>query len=117
MNLPRNPRDKLYWISSIELKVENKKNKKAQESDSEESFYTEEEIKLLDKFHQMTGNNFVDDEIYDIMVKFKNDEELIENELKEMLKELKRGEEYGWTEIGKNGKKVVDKTKKEDKKR
>ena len=50
----------------------------------------------------MTENNFVDDEIYDVMVKFKNDEELIENELKEMLKELKRGEEYGWTEIGKS---------------
>ena len=89
-------------VEEKKLEKENKKSKKEQGSDSEQSFYTEEEIKLLDKFHQMTGNNFVDDEIYDIMVKFKNDEELIENELKEMLKELKRGEEYGWTEIGKS---------------
>jgi len=89
-------------VEEKQLEKENKKNKKEQESDSEESFYTEEEIRLLDKFHEMTENNFVDDEIYDVMVKFKNDEELIENELKEMLKELKRGEEYGWTEIGKS---------------
>ena len=31
-----------------------------------------------------------------------NDEELIKNELNEMLKELKRGAEFSWTEIGKS---------------
>ena len=60
-------------------------------------------MKLLDKFHKMSENHFIDDEIYELMVKFNNDEELINNELKEMLKEMKRGEEYAaWTEIGKS---------------
>ena len=45
---------------------------------------------------------FQDDEIYDIMIKFNNDEDLIKNELNEMLKEFKRGDEFSWTEIGKS---------------
>ena len=85
-----------------EKEKENKKEKKKEESDSEEDYYTQEEIKLLDKYHEFTGNKFIDDEIYDIMVRCKNDDNLIKNELKEMLKELKRGEEYNWTEIGKS---------------
>ena len=35
------------------------------------------------------------------MIKFNNDYELIKNELKEMLKILKRGDKYNWTEISK----------------
>ena len=85
-----------------ENQKENKKQVKAQESDSEESYYTPEEIVLLDKFHDFTENKFQDDEIYDIMIKFNNDEDLIKNELNEMLKELKRGAEFSWTEIGKS---------------
>ena len=84
-------------------KQKEKENKKVQESDSEEDYYTEEEMKLLDKFHKMSENHFIDDEIYDLMIKFNNDEELIKNELKEMLKQLKRDKEYAaWTEIGKS---------------
>ena len=86
-----------------EKEKDNKKDKKKveEESDSEE-YYTEEEIKMLDKFHSLSENKFTDDEIYDVMVRFNNDEELIKNEIKEMLKEMKRGDEYNWTEIGKS---------------
>ena len=81
---------------------ENKKDKKAQESESEDSYYTPEEIVLLDKFHDFSGHKFDDDDIYEVMLKFNNDEELIKNELKEMLKIFKKGDEYTWTEIGKS---------------
>lgn len=86
----------------IQKEKEKQKSKKAQESDSEEDYYTEEEMKLLDKFHKLTNHNFIDEEIYDVMMNLNNDEELILNELNERLKVLKRGEEYGWTEIGKS---------------
>ena len=88
---------------SKEKEKENKKdNKKAQESESEDSYYTPEEIVLLDKFHDFSGHKFDDNDIYEVMLKFKNDEELIKNELKEMLKVFKKGDEYTWTEIGKS---------------
>lgn len=77
------------------------KKKVEEESDSEE-YYTEEEIRMLDKFHSLSENKFTDDEIYDVMVRFNNDEELIKNEINEMLKQLKRGDEFDWTEIGKS---------------
>ena len=85
-----------------EDKSGDKKEKKAPEPESEEDYYTPEEIILLDKFHEFSGHKFEDDEIYEVMLKFNNDEELIKNELKEMLKVLKRGDEYSWTEIGKS---------------
>ena len=81
---------------------ENKKDKKEKVVDEEEDFYTPEEIVLLDKFHDFTSHKFEDDEIYEVMLKFNNNEELIQNELNEMLKEIKRGDEYNWTEIGKS---------------
>ena len=86
-----------------ENEKDNKKDKKKveEESDSEE-YYTEEEIKMLDKFHLLSENKFTDDEIYDVMVRFNNDEELIKNEIHEMLKVFKRGDEFNWTEIGKS---------------
>ena len=66
-----------------ENEKDNKKDKKKveEESDSEE-YYTEEEIKMLDKFHLLSENKFTDDEIYDVMVRFNNDEELIKNRKK-----------------------------------
>ena len=83
-------------------KQKEKENKKVEELDSDEEYYTEEEIKLLDKFHEITHGHFEDEEIYDIMVKFHNDEELIKNELDDRLKQIKRGDEFTWTEIGKS---------------
>ena len=81
---------------------ENKKEVKSKESDSENSYYTPEEIELLDKFHDFTEHKFEDDEIYEIMLKFNNNEDLIKNELNEMLKVFKRGDEFSWTQIGKS---------------
>ena len=81
---------------------ENKKEKKSKVENDEEEYYTPEEIRLIDKFHDFTSHQFEDEEIYDVMLKFNNNEELIENELKEMLKEMKRGAEFIWTEIGKS---------------
>lgn len=85
-----------------EKEKENKKNKKVEKTDSEEEYYTKEEIELLDKYHDYTKHHFIDDEIYDVMLKCKNDENMIKAELDEMLKVLKRGEEFEWTEIGKS---------------
>ena len=81
---------------------DDKKDKKAEESESEDSYYTPEEIVLLDKFHDFSGHKFDDNDIYEVMLKFKNNEDLIKNELKEMLKVFKKGDEYTWTEIGKS---------------
>ena len=83
-------------------KQKEKEDKKVQELDSDDEYYTEEEIKLLDKFHELTHGHFEDEEIYDIMVKYHNDEELIKNELDDRLKQIKRGDEFTWTEIGKS---------------
>ena len=65
-------------------------------------YYTKDEIKLLDKYHDFSGHKFDDEEIYEVIIRFNYDDELIKNEIKEMLKDLERGEEYNWTEIGKS---------------
>jgi len=67
-----------------------------------DEYYTKEEEERLDKFHEETQNKFTDDEIYKLMLKHKNDIEAISNELKELLKDSKRGEEYEWQEVGKS---------------
>ena len=56
----------------------------------------------MDKFHDETEHKFEDDEIYDLMLKYKDDDDAILNELKEQLKERKKGEEYQWQSIGKS---------------
>ena len=93
-------------VKSKEIKKDAKENpkdkKKVQPEEDEFDYYTEEEIASLDKFHVFTDHKFEDDEIYDVMQKFNNDEELIKNELKEMLKVLNKGDEFNWTEIGKS---------------
>jgi hypothetical protein len=52
--------------------------------------------------HKFSNSKFEDEEIYDVMVKFHNDEEMIKNELKQMMKDFSKGDEYNWTEIGKS---------------
>ena len=79
---------------------EKQKEKKEQNQEEEYDFYTPEEIQLLDKFHKFTNNKFIDEEIYDIIQKFNNDEELIKNELKERMKDFLKGDEFDWVEIG-----------------
>ena len=85
-----------------QTKEKAKEKPKEKKEESNEEFYTPEEIERLDKFHKQTENFFTDEEIYDLMEKFKNDDDAILNELKDQLKQRKRGGEYEWNEIGKS---------------
>jgi flagellar basal body-associated protein FliL len=76
--------------------------KKEKEPEPESNVYTPEEVKRLDEFHAQTENKFDDDEIYELMLKYKDNDEEILRELQEQLKERKRGEEYEWREVGKS---------------
>ena len=82
------------------LQADHLKRKQVYYHEEEYDFYTPEEIALLDKFHEFSNHKFIDEEIYDIMQKFNNDEELIKNELKERLKDFLKGDEFDWVEIG-----------------
>ena len=77
------------------------KEKEKQENNNADQFYTKEEIELLDYFHDETNHKFEDEEVYDLMEKYKNDKELILQELNELLKQRKRGGDYDWQEVGK----------------
>ena len=68
--------------------------------DAEE--YTKEELEALDYYKKFSGNLFDDDEIYQLMVKFDNNENKIKEELKELLKIASKGEEYQWHEVRKS---------------
>jgi DNA-binding transcriptional MerR regulator len=70
--------------------------------EADDNVYTKEEIERLDAFHNQTDNKFEDEEIYELMEKYKQDDEAILNELKELLKERERGAEYDWQEVGKS---------------
>ena len=78
------------------IKKTTAKPKEAKDSDE---FYTKEEIKRLDKFQAQTENKFDDAEIYELMLKYKNDDDAILKELKDRLNEM-RGEGE-WQDIGK----------------
>lgn len=80
---------------------ETKPKEKEVEKDSEE-YYTKEEIELLDKYHDLTEHKFEDEEIYDIMQKCHNNDDLIKEELNEMIKQTLRGDEFLWQEVGKS---------------
>ena len=64
--------------------------------------YTKEEMKRLDYFHEQTEHKFHDDEVYELMLKYKDDDDAILNELNEQLKERKRGTEFEWQPVGKS---------------
>lgn len=61
--------------------------------------YTDEEIVLLDKYHNYTNNKLDDEEIYYIIVNCNFDDNKITIKLAEMMKDLKRGHDYEWHEI------------------
>ena len=82
-------------------KKTNQKEKEKQEDNKGDQFYTKEEIKLLDYFHDQTNHKFEDEEVYELMEKYKNDKDLILQELNNLLKERKRGNDYEWQEVGK----------------
>ena len=75
--------------------------KKTKEKQDNVEYFTREEVERIDKFQAETGKKFDDDEIYELMLKYKDDDDAILNDLKEQLKERNRGEEYEWKEIGK----------------
>ena len=76
---------------------------KQSKNDSEEyEYYTDKEIEALDKYQDFTEHYFDDDELYDIIIKYKYDDEKIKNELSDMLRGVKRGDEYKWHEYGKS---------------
>ena len=79
-----------------------KEKPKEKKEEASQDYYTPEEIERLDKFHEQTENFFEDDEVYELMEKYKNDDDAILNELKEQLKQRKRGDEYEWNEVGKS---------------
>jgi len=85
-------------------KVQKEQKKHNNDDISEEEYeeYTQEEIKLLDKYHEFTNHKLEDHEIYDVMMKFNSDDQLVKNELKQMLKDFSKGDEYNWQEIGKS---------------
>ena len=73
---------------------------KPKETKDTDEYYTKEEIKRLDKFQSLTENKFDDTEIYELMLKYKNDDDAILKELKDRLNEM-RGEGE-WQDIGKH---------------
>ena len=73
---------------------------KPKETKETDEYYTKEEVKRLDKFQALTENKFDDTEIYDLMIKYKNDDDAILKELREQLNEKMRGEGE-WQDIGK----------------
>lgn len=85
-----------------QVKPKPKEENKEKEPEPENNVYTPEEIKRLDEFHAQTENKFDDDEVYELMLKYKDNDEEILRELQEQLKERKRGEEYEWREVGKS---------------
>ena len=48
---------------------------KTKPKESNDEYYTKEEEERLDKFHEETSHKFTDDEIYALLVKYKNDDE------------------------------------------
>lgn len=77
-----------------------KGSKKGQNSKNDE-YYTEEEVRRLDALQELTNKKFSDEELYDYMLKYKSNDEIM-NELKEELKTRNRGKEYEWNEVGKS---------------
>ncbi len=67
--------------------------------EKKDDYYTPEEEERLDYFHEQTRHKFQDEEVYDLMVKYKNNDEAILNELNEQL-ESKKGEGE-WVDVGK----------------
>ena len=79
------------------------KAKSNETKENSEEYYTEEEMNILDNFNAKINYKFEDDEIYELMQKYKDNEEAILNELNEELKEReKRGDEYEWHDVGKS---------------
>ena len=73
-----------------------------EDSSSEIEEYTEKEIEALDKYQNYSDNNFLDEELYDLIIKYNYDDQKIKAELDQMIKDLQKGDDYGWHEISKS---------------
>lgn len=71
-------------------------SKSKSNSDDSVEVYTDEEIKLLDHYHEYSDNLFDDDELYDIFTRFNFNEQLIQEEIDQLMREMKKGKEYQW---------------------
>ena len=76
--------------------MESTNSKKKDSANTKIEYYTKEEIERLDKIHAKTNNKFDDDEVYQLMKKYKNDDNAIIKDLQE------RGEIFQWKYIGKS---------------
>ena len=81
--------------------TKSKKTAKPKENEDTNEYFTKEEVKRLDKFHDETEHLFDDTEVYDLMQKYGDNDEAILNTLKEQMKERKRGDSYEWKDVGK----------------
>jgi len=84
--------------------MKNSSKQEQEESSSEIEEYTEKEIEALDKYQEYSNRKFLDEEIYDIIIKYNYNDEKIKSELDQMKKDLKKGDEYEWHEITKSKK-------------
>lgn len=82
-----------------------KVTKPKEKDDTSDMYYTKEEIKELDKYHEKTEHKFEDEEIYEIMQKYKGEEVKITEELEKMLADRKRGGDTEWNVVGKSNSK------------
>ena len=81
--------------------MESTSSKKKDSAKAEVEYYTKEEIKRLDKIHTKTNYKFDDDEVYQLMQKYKNDDDSIIKDLQE------RRENFQWEYIGKSNYKFL----------
>ena len=81
------------------MKSTNSKSKNSVKAKVE--YYTKEEIKRLNKIHTKTNYKFDDDEVYQLMQKYKNDDDSIIKDLQE------RRENFQWEYIGKSNYKFL----------
>ncbi len=80
----------------------NKPSSKNTQNDSDTEEYTQEEIKKLDYYQEYSNHLLDDDEIYDLMCRYEDDDEKIKEELDELVKIANKGEEYQWHEVNKS---------------
>ena len=79
-----------------------KSTSQTKQTDSDTEEYTQEEIEKLDYYHNLTNHVLDDDDIYDLMCKYGDDESKIREKIYELTKEANKGDEYQWHEVGKS---------------
>lgn len=101
-----------------------KPNQPTKAKDDSVEEYTTKELEFIDKYHAISDNNFEDEDLYDLIIKYNYDNEKIMKDLNQMMRDIKLGDEFKWHEQGKSKysrlinhisieKKLKDKEKKE----